>query len=448
MEHELESYHESLFKSEPASRLGQIHCIILVADNIYEKKAKVQQIRKNEEFDLSPVELTPFGEETAGNLIKWWIRKKVGLLGQIRERTQAIKPCLDKLKRESLTLNQTLSVSKYKDLVDALRNFVEQHHADIDALYDFVSWLSKLDEIGPCVLFTHPPWSTTQLSDRYLKVEHCGEAQVQKSTEIVFGLRSSGMLTLAQVRNDIESDWADSVDPEYASPSPITCETAFPQASRKILNEFTLYFQKIRDSVELVLSELLSFSKEEILKNEEFLKLFISKAMPKHRVECELWDFKETIPAWHATKNEELKSDFACNVASYANSKGGLLLIGIDKHRKVIGVDKIETRIQQSRSILENFLADFPASTEIFSLPTKDENGKIVNCIIIKIPQTKDVVGVRETLGGVNYKYPVRTDDGIMYKSHKEVANMKKDIPEDNFLFSKDISDFVYFTEP
>jgi hypothetical protein len=78
MEYDFASYHEPLLKSEHALKLGQIHCAILVADNAYEKRARVQKTEKDGEFDLSPVELTLFGEETLSHFIKWWVRKKVG----------------------------------------------------------------------------------------------------------------------------------------------------------------------------------------------------------------------------------------------------------------------------------------------------------------------------------------------------------------------------------
>lgn len=90
MEFDFASYHEPLFKSEQALRLGRIHCAILVADNAYEKRAKVQKTEKNGEFDFSPIELTSFGEETLGHFVKWWVRKKVNLLDRIAKNTRSI----------------------------------------------------------------------------------------------------------------------------------------------------------------------------------------------------------------------------------------------------------------------------------------------------------------------------------------------------------------------
>jgi len=327
-------------------------------------------------------------------------------------------------------------------LIDELGDFIEERDREIDILHSFVLWLNGLDELSPCVLFTHPPWSTTQLSERCFRVEKCDEAQIQRSMETVFGLRLHGMPTLAMVRSEMESEWAESVDPEYQGSSPITFQKAFSRASRKILNEFALYFSKIRDSVELVRSELDSFSRGEILRNEEFLNLFIAKVLPKHRLECDLWDFKRTIGAWHNTRLEELKVDFACNVAAFANSRGGLIIIGISDDRETLGVEECEIRIQQSRSILERYL-DRSELIGISSMPIQDNRGNTVNCVIIRIPQSKDPVGVSDT-SGMKYLFPVRMDDGIRYRSPRQVSEMKEDIGEDNFAFAGDMASFVY----
>lgn len=62
-----------------------------------------------------------------------------------------------------------------------------------------------------------------------------------------------------------------------------------------------------------------------------------------------------------------------------------------------------------------------------------------------KIPQTKEAVGLREVARGKRYLFPIRIKDGIDYKSHNEVAEMKKGILKDNFFFAKHIVDFAYY---
>ena len=441
-----QTYHKPLFENNNALKLGKIHCIILVAYNAFEEKAIVQKDEKEKEFNPTPLEFTAFGKETAGNFIKWWVRKHTGMLGEINRKITEVKYSLDRLKRDSEKLAENSSASTYEELIDELCDFVEKHNKDIDALHRFVLWLKGLDELSPCVLFNHPPWSITQLSERYLKIEQCNDTAIQRCVETVLGLKLHDMPTLATIRNEMESEWAESVDPEFRGSSPITFKAAFHRASRKILNEFALYFLKIRDSVHLIRSEIDSFLKEDILYNKEFMKLFISKAVHAYKSECVLWDFKKTISAWYNTENKKLKVDFACNVASFANSKGGLIIIGITDNGEICGVKECKRRIRQSRSILERYLdSDLKIDLiDIYTMPVPNGMGNLVNCLIIKIPQSKDVVGVK----GINdkeYLFPVREDDGIKYCSFRQVSKMKENVLEDNFLFAKNIAEFVYY---
>jgi len=445
MVNEFQDHHKILFASTSVSKLGKIHCVLLAADNLLEKKSRAEKTESSEEFDLTPLKLTLFGRETAGNFINWWVRKNVSKLGEIKTRIEGIIPHFTELKRSSLKLEEKSSANSYQELIIELRNFAEQHIKEIDEIYSFVLWLHGLDELAPCVLFTHPPWSTSQLSVRHFKVKtKCNEIQEHRAIEIVFGLWSNGP-TLAKIRNEMEYEWAESVDPENRITCPITFQKAFRRASKKILNEFTTYFEKVRDSVELIQSELLSFSREEILGNEEFLRLFIQRVLPIHRLESSLWDFKKTVPAWHNPSCQRLKLDFACNVASFANFKGGLLIIGISDNREILGVSDTERRIRQSRSIMETYFAKPLESIDIFSLPIKDTNGNLVNCIVVKTPQTKKVIEVKESPDGRKYLFPVRRDDGIEYKSYKQIEDMKRNVADDNFNFAKEIVNLVYY---
>lgn len=93
-------------------------------------------------------------------------------------------------------------------------------------------------------------------------------------------------------------------------------------------------------------------------------------------------------------KVPELQSNFASDVASFANSKGGLLVIGINDNREIIGVDNSEKRIQDSRAIIEKYIEEKIGSVEFLNLPMRDSGGKNVNCVIVLIPQTKQVIEV------------------------------------------------------
>ena len=143
MEPDFKAYHERLFKSDPALKLGRIHCALLLADNSYRNKAFVHKTVKEGEFNFTPVELTLFGKETIGVLVKWWVRKKVGGLGQIDNRITEILPHLNTLKRKSLRLSQSFSARSYEGLIDKLKIFAEEHKDAINRLNTFVLWLRE-----------------------------------------------------------------------------------------------------------------------------------------------------------------------------------------------------------------------------------------------------------------------------------------------------------------
>jgi uncharacterized protein YuzE len=427
--------HELLYESPAARKLGEIHCKILISENLLDRKSKVQN-KSSKEFDLSPVEYTTFGLEIGGNFIQWWVRQNILVYNEINERISKLKPSLDILKRQSLTFNESKEPQNYKELISDFLDFAKAYEKEINVLLEFVDWLGKQDSLNPCVLFSHPPWSTTELSERILRFDNGGEGKINRCIEIVFGLFLNGY-TLGLVRIDMEGKWADSVDPEYAGPCPITFESAFPRAKRKIFNEFALYFQKIRDSVELLESEIIAYTREEIIDNKEVLRKLIYSILPANRLETEIYDFKKTIPAWHNTNNISLKIDFACNVAAYANNRGGILIIGITDDRKIIGVNEIENRMKQCKRIIDTYLDSQIDKLKIDQVILKNEDEDIKTCILIKIPQQKKVIGVKSE--NESYFYPFRELDGIVYKNRNEVAQVKKDVSKDNFFFARDL---------
>jgi len=437
---------EILLKSENAIKLGKIHCVILAADTRFMEAAGIIDKESPVVFEFRPVTLTPFGHEASGHFIQWWVIKNANMLGDVSTKISAVYDSIVKLKRSSEELSVKSSATTYDELLTELRNFADSYAKEITQFESFVLNLNNLNFFAPSLLFSCPPWSTSDHQERFFKIkEKPSDSQMAICTRAVFGLWSSGRIVLDKIRSDMESEYADSVDPEDYSSYGVTYQSAFPRAAKKILQEFRTYFQEIREFVDLLSSEISSFLNDGALNNEVFLRSFIAKAIPRFRPECELWDFKETIAAWHNTSDDRLKSDFACNLAAFANHKGGLIIIGIDdKNRKIVGLDKVETRIQQSRSILESFL-DNQVSFEMFTVVLQNDEGKNVNCIVLKIPRTNAVIGVKETAGGASYKYPVRTDDGIKYRSYQEVAKTKEGI-KDNFAFSKKIAEFTYFS--
>ena len=144
-----------------------------------------------------------------------------------------------------------------------------------------------------------------------------------------------------------------------------------------------------------------------------------------------------------------LKRTFACDVASFANSKGGMLIIGISDDREIIGVEQTTTRINQSKRFLDSCLDKSIDGIEILSVPImrNNETQSIGDCLIIIIPQTKDVIGVKNDINGLSYRYPIRVNDGVEFKTYNEISVLKEGIVEDNYTYAQELVEFTYNLE-
>jgi hypothetical protein len=335
-----------------------------------------------------------------------------------------------------------------------LRLLVEEKRTEVNRFFEFIARLSQLDDLAPCLLFSHHPWSCSELSDRSFTIRKDNdEFALHTCIEIVFGLAEichpiGPIPILASEHSDEESAWSHSVDPEVWGnrPSPITFLSVFPQAQRRILKEFATYFQKIRDSAEIVINEISNLNIGELLTNDVFLNLFLTKALPPHVQENTVWDFKETYETWLNSGVEQLKVKMACDVAAFANNRGGLLLIGISNNREIEGLNGIEAKKLQTQEILKFYLVNGSELVMFHSIKTMGKNGTPAECLVIIIPQTKDVIDVKKSLGTKETVCPFRISSGIDFKYHTEVEKLKSGvIIENNLFFAKDLADFVYF---
>ena len=436
--------HAILFSEKSALKLGLAHSYIAIADKQLENLQYKKEEKAAGKFVLAPMLLTPFGEATISNFMKWWLSNHIDKIDELRRRLEALLPLLVKLKRNSAKVEETFDGTEYETLIIRLARFANEHKSEIEAFYNLIAWLHQINKLAPCMFFTHPPWSTSQLSDRvmYGVNDPPKEDEVGKAAEIVFGLRRGYEPTLYRIRSDMEAEIADTSDPERMQTLMPSSSGLFRRVSRKVLAEFALYFEKMRICGERICSEIDSLLKGEILKNEQFLKLFIQKAKQEQRMETGLWDFKKTISAWHRRTETILGVNFAVDVASFANERGGLITIGIDNDRKVVGVPNAERRISQTRSLLNYHLRTYSDSIELLSLPFENELGEKVTILIVIIPQTKKVVGVKNV--NRSFFYPRREDVGVKYSSREEILQSKKDVFKDNFLFARDVFEFVF----
>ena len=433
--------HAILLSNDLALKLGRAHCLIVEADEALHDKM-FEKEKGNGFFEGK--RLTPFGEAVKDNFIRWWLCQNIGEIGKVNDKLTGVQASLTRLKRASKDFAENCRANNYGRLIADMAEFANTHTRDIETFSTFVQWLREIDDLAPCMFFQFPLWSASQKSDRDLRVSACPptDNEIRRATEIVFGLRIRHEPTYTSTEKELQCEIADSWNPERGAPPCPPPDAVFVRACRKALEEFMLYFEKIRVCAQAVESELHTLSREEILQNHEFLQMFLRKAIDTSRTEPVLWDFKETVSAWHA-KEEKPKIEFAEIVASFANTEGGLIIIGITNGRSVVGITDPETRKVQTRKLLQRYLGTCSQSVKMINIPFPVNEAGRKNLLLILIPQTKDVVGVRNVEGG--FFYPIRLESGTQRSSREEIAEKKKrDVCEDNFHFAARLFDFVF----
>ena len=149
----------------------------------------------------------------------------------------------------------------------------------------------------------------------------------------------------------------------------------------------------------------------EILYDEELLKSFIFKAIEEKRTEDKFWDFKLMLEYWkpECQVKEKKIYEFCENIAAFANSEGGLIIIGISNEdpRKIFDIKKVEIRANDCGGKIRKFCDYKKLFYEIRILKIEDSDGVSKNCIVIAVKQTSDVVGVKIGTGKVSYQIRV-----------------------------------------
>ena len=176
--------------------------------------------------------------------------------------------------------------------------------------------------------------------------------------------------------------------------------------------------------------------------------LFISfiKNVKNDKIEEPIWDFKETLEMWNKKLKGHFKQkwqvDFCEHIASFANSQGGLLIIGVtDKlPRKIIGLDDIENQKQDCSRQIQNWVIYKEKFFRIKDLSIKDDNEIERNCILIFIAQTKEPIGVRTLNQTISYK--VRLSTGREPQTYERIKEMKTDVIKLNYSFLEELITF------
>jgi len=195
-------------------------------------------------------------------------------------------------------------------------------------------------------------------------------------------------------------------------------------------------YKEIYRDLEINLSQ--SEESNKTLTDHEFWRKLIIKAMEIEKYETEIWDFKEFLEIWKTNDPQvkrKKKIDFCGHIASFANNKGGVLILGIsDKTpREIKGLNDVETKMNQLEDLILRFI-DYPRNfVTIKSISLIDSKESEIDCIIIVIAQTKEGVAVKNDNN--SYSYFFRITSGKQKRSPREIKESKKEIVRDNYKF-------------
>jgi hypothetical protein len=144
------------------------------------------------------------------------------------------------------------------------------------------------------------------------------------------------------------------------------------------------------------------------------------------------------------TREPRLKIEFAEDVAAFANTRGGAILVGIaDQPRIVVGIDRgreLEDRLQFASTVLKAHL-EYDRDLVTLEQVVFQDNTVSKLCLVVVVAQACEVVGVTDGKG--HFTYPVRLQTGKHRGTRIQVASMKAHIKSDNFDFIEELLRFV-----
>lgn len=202
-------------------------------------------------------------------------------------------------------------------------------------------------------------------------------------------------------------------------------------------------FSKICEDLEVDLEE---YEKQKSIKNDEnFWRSFIIKVI-EEPIENKLWDFKETLKMWKAPDSNEKRKgqiEFCEDIAGFANSEGGVLIVGITNKipREIKGIEEsLERKVQDCRDKILKWTDYDKDFFQIKTISLSDKKGSIKTCVIIIVAQTKEVIGVKQE--NEDYSYKIRLETGCKSFNRNKIKETKKNLYDDNYNFFKNLKEF------
>lgn len=444
--------HDELFSEVPL-KLGKALWYILKGNIELDRRMYVSTLNGR-----GVVHLTSFGKEVGRDEIHWWVFKKDPNVQELKERTKHALESVQKLKEHAEILDR-VEPDEYKDIISTLKDFALSHINEIEALYDYAYWLFDRDVLAPCILFTYRVWGSTRISDRFIEVEaDSPESEslqlIYLLTEIAFGLNKHGFYILNSVIADFSYDEYERDPESYRSRDNdyINDPRVIRRAYIKVIKEFSLFFELIRNSMRNVVLEIDKYSEQKrLMKSESFWRLFIEKAKTHTVAEPQLWDFKKTLDIWHITdrsRKADKEVQLCETIASFANNRGGVLLIGISDSppRQIysIGdnVGQIERRLHYLSNVITNRIRYDRDIVALQQVSVPDISGSDNICLVIIIGQTEAAVAVVDEQG--KFSYPIRQTSGLDRVELSLIQNRKRHIDSDNFDFITELNQYVH----
>jgi hypothetical protein len=384
--------HEALL-SDAAMKLGEIHGAILKSAHIMDKERRITVKRGAG----STYEWTAFSERVGQDEIHWWIYENETDADELLAMTEEALEAAQVLKTDSAKLKDNEPES-YEALLISLKEFADEHRPEIDALYRYVGSLEKRHAMAPRILFTYRVWGSTRMADREMtfegdETEQWKDSTVRALAEIVLGVRERWNHVYWNKYHEVGFEIYETLDPEVTPPdTPIIPpeRTVVRRTARAVYDNCATYFSEIRDSLRNIQLDVSKFKEQqELYESDEFWRAFIKKACEAKTAETQLWDFKKTLPIWHVKDDPERrkrKAAFAEDVASFANARGGVLIVGVTDRREVIGIGDgrdLEHRLKVARDVLAEFLEYDREITSFRQIGMGERRDKV--CLVIVI---------------------------------------------------------------
>jgi predicted amidohydrolase len=265
MDNILKKDHEVLY-SGSSLKLGESHWYMLRAKSLLQKVCIRPDFKPGTIYRSNEI-TTQLGKEVFGHEIHWWVYQKENNHDELLLKTQIALNSLQKLKEDADSLKKTFTAESYQKLINNLKEFTESHREQIDIFSEYVLWLAKKDPYAPILLFSFEGWgSTTRINERTLEICNTSIDEnreiVKICTDISLGLSDHYKPVKSRVEQEMAADIYDTMDPENRYTITLDKKILNIRIAHRVLDEFEIYIENIRDSLKNIIDEIEKFNGE------------------------------------------------------------------------------------------------------------------------------------------------------------------------------------------